>query len=107
MLKSNHKIHRIVVIDDREDKPGAYWDAYQVSKQALAAMAGLLAREYDGTGLHVNCYNPGKTRTGLQLRAYPAADDNDSLPPAEEKLDPLLYLVSEQVQENGEIFTIK
>jgi NAD(P)-dependent dehydrogenase (short-subunit alcohol dehydrogenase family) len=57
-----------------DDKTGAYWDAYQVSKQGLTAMAGLLAREYAGSSLRINCYNPGKTRTSLQVRAYPAAD---------------------------------
>ena len=87
-----------------DDKAGAYWDAYQVSKRALAEMAGLLAREYDGSGLRINCYNPGKTRTPLQLRAFPAADGNDSLPRPEAHLDTFLYLMSERSTENGETF---
>ena len=88
-----------------DDKAGAYWDAYQVSKQGLAAMAGLLAREYAGGSLQVNCYNPGKTRTGLQVRAYPAADDNDALPGPEVHVDALLYLLGEDCTETGGIFT--
>lgn len=88
-----------------DDKTGAYWDAYQVSKQGLAAMAGLLAREYAGSDLRINCYNPGKTRTKLQVRAYPAADDNDSLPNPEDHLDAFLYLMSDACQANGEIFS--
>ena len=24
-LKSNHRVHKIVAIDDRDDKPGGYW----------------------------------------------------------------------------------
>lgn len=88
-----------------DDKPGAYWDAYQVSKQGLLAMAGLLAREYDGGALRVNCYNPGKTRTALQLRAYPAADENDNLPLPDEHANAFLYLLSEACDANGEIFT--
>ena len=87
-----------------DDKPGAYWDAYQVSKQGLREMAGLLAREYEGSDLHVNCVNPGKTRTALQLRAFPAADINDRLPTPEHHIDTFLYLVSNQASENGEIF---
>ncbi|MDH3634700.1 MAG: SDR family NAD(P)-dependent oxidoreductase [Gammaproteobacteria bacterium] len=87
-----------------DNKPGAYWDAYQVSKQGLREMAGLLAREYEGSDLHVNCVNPGKTRTALQLRAYPAADINDRLPTPEHHLNTFLYLVSDQVIENGEVF---
>ncbi len=88
-----------------DDKPGAYWDAYQVSKQALQAMAGLLAREYEQTSLHVNCFSPGPTRTALQLRAFPAADYNETLPRPEDHLVTLLYLMSDRVTENGEIFT--
>ena len=88
-----------------DDKPGAYWDAYQVSKQGLAAMAELLAQEYAGSNLRVNCFNPGKTRTALQLRAYPAADENERLPSPQDHIDTFLYLMSDASNENGEIFT--
>jgi len=88
-----------------DDKTGAYWDAYQVSKQGLAAMAGLMAREYEGSNLHVNCFNPGKTRSSLQMRAYPAADDNDQLPLPEDHVDTFLYLMSATANENGQIFS--
>jgi NAD(P)-dependent dehydrogenase (short-subunit alcohol dehydrogenase family) len=88
-----------------DDKSGAYWDAYQVSKQGLAAMAGLMAREYEGSNLHVNCFNPGKTRTGLQIRAYPAADNNDQLPLPEDHVDTFLYLMSAAANENGQTFS--
>ncbi|MBT8434969.1 MAG: SDR family NAD(P)-dependent oxidoreductase [Gammaproteobacteria bacterium] len=87
-----------------DDKPGAYWDAYQVSKQGLAAMAGLLAREYEGSNLRINCFNPGKTRTALHLRAYPAADVNDQLPVPEHHIDTFVYLMSDQAHENGKHF---
>jgi len=88
-----------------DDKTGAYWDAYQVSKQGLAAMAGLMAREYEGSNLQVNCFNPGKTRSSLQMRAYPAADDNDQLPLPEDHVDTFLYLMSATANENGQIFS--
>jgi NAD(P)-dependent dehydrogenase (short-subunit alcohol dehydrogenase family) len=88
-----------------DDKKGAYWDAYQVSKQGLSAMAGLLAREYADRGLRINCYNPGKTRTPLQVRAYPAADDNDQLPGPESHVDAFLYLMSDACDANGETFS--
>jgi NAD(P)-dependent dehydrogenase (short-subunit alcohol dehydrogenase family) len=88
-----------------DDKDGAYWDAYQVSKQGLTAMAQLLAEEYAGSNLRVNCFNPGKTLTGLQLRAYPAADENDKLPVPQDHVSTFLYLMSAELSENGEIFT--
>jgi NAD(P)-dependent dehydrogenase (short-subunit alcohol dehydrogenase family) len=88
-----------------DDKTGAYWDAYQVSKQGVTAMAGLLAREYEGSNVHVNCFNPGKTRTSLQIRAYPAADGNDQLPLPQDHVDTFLYLMSAAANENGQIFS--
>jgi NAD(P)-dependent dehydrogenase (short-subunit alcohol dehydrogenase family) len=92
---------RASVVFMTDDKPGAYWDAYQVSKRALAAMAGLLANEYADSNLRVNCVNPGKTRTTLQLRAFPAADENDRLPLPEDHSELFLYLMSDAAEENG------
>jgi len=102
MLSRAPKASLLFMIDD---KTGAYWDAYQVSKQGLASMAGLMAREYEGSNLHVNCFNPGKTRSSLQMRAYPAADDNDLLPLPEDHVDTFLYLMSATASENGQIFS--
>ena len=87
-----------------DDKRGAYWDAYQVSKQALQAMAELLAAEYDGTTIHINCFNPGKTRTSLQVRAFPAASDNKDLPTPEEHNDVFLFCMSRECESNGVTF---
>jgi len=87
-----------------DDKTGAYWDAYGVSKQALVGMAKLLANEYEGSSLHINCVNPGKTKTSLQLRAFPAANENESLAGPEAHADIFLYLMSNSLIENGECF---
>ncbi len=88
-----------------DDKVGAFWDAYQVSKRGLAAMAQLLAAEYEGSRLRVNCFDPGKTLTSLQLRAFPAADDNDSLPRPQDHLATLLYLLGDDADEHGCVFS--
>lgn len=87
-----------------DDKPGTYWDAYMVSKGGIDRLASLLAREFDGSGLHVNCVNPGPTRTGLQLRAFPALDSNRDLPLPEQHRDLFLYLMSDQLEENEACF---
>ena len=102
LLKKATKASLVFMTDA---KLGAYWDAYSVSKQAVATMAQLLAAEFEGGSIRVNCVNPGKTRTALQIQAFPAADDNDSLPMPEDHVDMFLYLMSDQLQENGESFT--
>jgi NAD(P)-dependent dehydrogenase (short-subunit alcohol dehydrogenase family) len=84
-----------------DDKIGAYWDAYGVSKQALATMALNIAAEYEGSNIHINCFNPGRTKTAFQIRAFPAADGNDQLPNPEDHSNTFLYLVSHELQDNG------
>jgi len=93
------------VIFMTDEKTGAYWDAYAVSKQAINGLAEQLAREYDGSSLHINLVNPGKTKTGLHLRAYPAADENETLPGPETHANIFLYLMSEQLEDNGACFS--
>jgi NAD(P)-dependent dehydrogenase (short-subunit alcohol dehydrogenase family) len=102
LLRNAHRASLVFITDA---KPGAYWDAYAVSKQALATMAQLLAAEFDGSSVLVNCVTPGKTKTALQLQAFPAADGNDSLPTPEDHVELFLYLMSDELQENGEIFS--
>ena len=102
LLKQPKQASLVFITDDKKT---AYWDAYSVSKQGLAAMAQLLAAEFEGSSLHVNCVNPGKTKTALQVRAFPAADDNDLLPAPEDHVNMFLYLMSDELEENGETFT--
>ncbi len=87
-----------------DDKPGTYWDAYGVSKGGIDRLASLLAREYDGSSLKVNCVNPGPTRTHLQLRAFPALKSNKDLPGPEDHRDLFLYLMSDRLRENEVCF---
>jgi len=102
LLKQSKQASLVFIIDDKKT---AYWDAYSVSKQGVATMAQLLAAEFDGSVLHVNSVNPGKTKTTLQVRAFPAADNNDSLPAPEDHINMFLYLMSDDLEENGATFT--
>lgn len=101
LLKKSNKASVVFMVDD---KTGAYWDAYSVSKQAVGTMASLIAKEYRGSHLHINSINPGKTKTGLHLRAFPAADENETLKGPEAHSDMFLYLMSDDLVENGECF---
>lgn len=88
-----------------DDKFGAYWDAYAISKSAVNGMVKTLAAEYDGSQLHVNAINPGKSLTTLQISAYPASSKNNSLPKPEQHSDLFHYLMSDQLDQNGVCFT--
>ncbi len=103
LLKKSDRASVVFMVDD---KTGAYWDAYSVSKQAVNTMASLIAKEYQNSNLHINCFNPGKTKTGLHLRAFPAADENETLPTPEIHQDVFLYLMSDSLAENGMCFGV-
>ena len=72
----------------------AYWGAYAASKFAVEGLAQLLADELDDErhNIRVNSLNPGATRTGMRVLAYPAEDPKKN--PDPEQLMPIyLYLM--------------
>lgn len=72
----------------------AYWGAYAVSKFAVEGLSQLLADELDDerNNIRVNSLNPGATRTGMRVLAYPAEDPQKN--PEPEQLMPIyLYLM--------------
>ena len=75
----------------------AFWGAYSVSKFATEGMSQILADEHQHTSLRSNCINPGATRTGMRLAAYPA-EDRDLLKTPEEILAPYIYLLGPESQ---------
>jgi len=87
-----------------DDKPGAYWDAYAISKSAINGLMQTLSAEYEGRQLYVNCINPGKSKTALQLRAFPASSDNENLPEPASHKDLFLYLMSDELNQTGFCF---
>lgn len=88
-----------------DDKMGAYWDAYAVSKHGINGVMQALSAEYEGSPLYVNCLNPGHSKTALHLRAYPASSKNASLPEPGVYKDLFLYLMSDELNQTGLCFT--
>jgi NAD(P)-dependent dehydrogenase (short-subunit alcohol dehydrogenase family) len=73
-------------------KGRAFWGAYAVSKFATEGLAQVLADEHRRAKLRVNCINPGATRTGMRLEAYPA-EDREKLKRPDEVLSAYIYLL--------------
>jgi NAD(P)-dependent dehydrogenase (short-subunit alcohol dehydrogenase family) len=73
-------------------KGKAFWGAYAVSKFATEGLSQVLADEHRHSALRVNCINPGATRTGMRLAAYPA-EDRDALKTPEDILPSYIYLL--------------
>lgn len=70
----------------------AFWGAYAVSKFATEGLSQVLADEHRQGKLRANCVNPGPTRTGMRLAAYPA-EDRGKLKGPEDVLAPYVYLL--------------
>ncbi len=70
----------------------AFWGAYAVSKFATEGLSQVLADENRQGNLRSNCINPGATRTGMRLAAYPA-EDRDQLKRPEDVLAPYIFLL--------------
>jgi NAD(P)-dependent dehydrogenase (short-subunit alcohol dehydrogenase family) len=70
----------------------AFWGAYAVSKFATEGLSQVLADEHRHSNLRVNCINPGATRTGMRLAAYPG-EDRDLLKRPEDILATYVYLL--------------
>ena len=70
----------------------AYWGAYAVAKAGSERLAEVLADELENTAIRVNVINPGRTRTQMRTRAYPA-ENPASLPPPEALTGAYLYLL--------------
>lgn len=76
----------------------AYWGAYAVSKFANEGLMQVLADELAGAGrVRVNSLNPGATRSAMRQAAFPA-ENPESLPPPEARMDLYLYLLSDASQ---------
>ncbi len=74
-------------------KGKALWGAYAASKFGVEGLAQVLADETQASGrLRVNSINPGATRTGLRLQAYPAEDRSKVREP-ESIVAPYLFLL--------------
>jgi NAD(P)-dependent dehydrogenase (short-subunit alcohol dehydrogenase family) len=70
----------------------AYWGAYAVAKAGTEGFAEVLADELENTTVRVNVINPGRTRTRMRARAYPA-ENPASVPPPESLTTAYLYLL--------------
>ena len=80
------------------------WGAYGVSKSALDQLTRTWAAEMEGTGVRVNCVDPGDMNTAMKRTSEPEGDDSGWAQP--ETVTPVfVYLASdESAGVNGQRF---
>lgn len=79
----------------------ANWGVYAVSKFATEGLMQVLADEYQGTGLRVNCINPGRTRTAMRAGAAPGEDPMTLKTPADIMPTYLYLMGDDSVDQTG------
>jgi NAD(P)-dependent dehydrogenase (short-subunit alcohol dehydrogenase family) len=82
----------VFVLDDAARAGRAYWGGYGIAKQALAALAAMLASEQENSPLRVHGLLPPPLRTALRARAY-IAEDPGTLPVPEVLAPAIVYLL--------------
>ncbi|MBK5142158.1 YciK family oxidoreductase [Budviciaceae bacterium BWR-B9] len=80
------------------------WGAYSVSKFATEGLMQVLADEYQGTSLRVNCINPGGTRTSMRASAFPQEDPGLLKTPADIMPTYLYVMGDDSSNESGVSF---
>jgi NAD(P)-dependent dehydrogenase (short-subunit alcohol dehydrogenase family) len=81
----------------------AYWGPYTVSKAALEALARTYAAETATTGVRVNLFNPGPTRTRMRAQAFPG-EDPTTLATPDRVAEKIAELCLPCVNESGKLY---
>jgi NAD(P)-dependent dehydrogenase (short-subunit alcohol dehydrogenase family) len=81
----------------------AYWGPYTVSKAALEALARTYAAETATTGVRVNLFNPGPTRTRMRAQAFPG-EDPTALETPDRVAEKIAELCLPNLNESGKLY---
>jgi len=86
----------VFTLDSRGLAPRAFWGAYAASKAGLAALAAILADEWEArANLRINAVVPGPIHSPLRARTHPG-EDKASLPQPSALVPLYLHLLAGQ-----------
>jgi len=87
----------IIFSSSDEGKKGrAFWGAHSVSKFGIEGLMQILADELENTSnIQVNSINPGKIKSELRLKSFPAEDPRSLILP-KDIMSLYLYLISNE-----------
>jgi len=98
----NHKQGNASILFTLDEKNTAYWGAYGVSKAGVTALMQILADELESTAISVKGLNPGKVRTAMRTRAFPAENPTALTTPDEVARAAAFLLSDVSLKINGE-----
>lgn len=74
LLRRSESPRALFVTSGVVPRPRAFWGPYQASKAGLEALVFAWADENEQTGLRINLFDPGATRTQMRADAMPGED---------------------------------
>jgi NAD(P)-dependent dehydrogenase (short-subunit alcohol dehydrogenase family) len=83
----------VFVLDDLTRMRRAHWGGYGVAKHGLAALAGILAEEWEHSSVRVHTLLPAPMRTTLRRAAY-YGENTLALPPPTATAALIVYLLA-------------
>jgi len=91
LMRKQRKSTIIFTTDQYKDK--AYWSGYGISKAGIETLSKQLADELEKEGrIQVSCIEPGRVKTALFSRAFPALPPHD-FPEPEDIVSPYIWLM--------------
>ena len=88
----------VFTLDTRGQAPRAYWGAYAATKAGLAALAAILADEWEHrANLRINAVVPGPMHSPVRTLTHPG-EDKSALPKPERFIPLYLYLIHGQAK---------
>lgn len=103
LLRRSDAARAVFLTSGIAQRPRAYWTAYAVSKAGLEALVKCYAEEVANTAVMVNIANPGATRTGMRMKAFPG-EDPMTLPTPQDQGGRIVELLLPGVKATGEVF---
>jgi NAD(P)-dependent dehydrogenase (short-subunit alcohol dehydrogenase family) len=77
LLKAAKNANIVYMSSGVAQHPRAYWGAYAASKAALENMAHIYEQENAETNIKTHIFNPGRTYTKMQSKAFPGVHPDD------------------------------
>jgi NAD(P)-dependent dehydrogenase (short-subunit alcohol dehydrogenase family) len=103
LLRRSEAARAVFLTSGVAQRPRAYWTAYAVSKAGLEALVKCYAEEVENTAVRANIANPGATRTGMRMKAFPG-EDPMTLPTPVEQGTVIIELLLPGVTATGQVF---
>lgn len=106
LLRLSRDARAIFLTSGAAGRHRPFWGGYAMTKAALEDLVLTYAAEAAASGIKVNLYNPGPTRTAMRAKAMPG-EDPASLPSAETIGAHLVSLLHLEETRSGEIIAFR